>query len=269
MDLPRLFLSFCLAFCLCSPTYSQLEIKAGVKTRLDGSGFIQIGERVYLDAGVSLSSSQVGIVRVITEAANIQVDVSDEKRTPYQAEEIAKGTYEISKPGKWWVDVTVIDFQKNLYGKKSTVLEIGPGPEPNPPEPGPTPDPPGPSPVPNDYGIGAVAYKYAVRGDRSTLAKYASIYKQSADFLDGKPSLKSIVSDNVAHSADPNRSVLAWIKREYDSTICTDQKTCEAWTQWRALVSQALTKAQQAKQFTRVDWQNAFREIVTALEAVR
>lgn len=142
MDWSRRFLSILVAFCLCSPTYSQLEIKAGVRTRVDATGFTQIGDRIYLESGVTVGGSPVGLIRVITDASNVEVEVSDVNRVPYQAKKVTKEYYEIDKPGKWFIDVTAIDFAKSLYGRKSTVLEIGVGPEPAPtPEPGPTPTP--------------------------------------------------------------------------------------------------------------------------------
>lgn len=143
MDWVRVNLSFFVAFCLCSPTYSQLEIKAGVRTRVDASGFTTIGDRIYLDAGATVGGTPVGLIRVITEASNVEVEVSDVNRVPYAARKVDKEYYEIDQPGKWFIDVTAIDFAKSLYGRKSTVLELGvgpgPGPAPTPPEPGPSP----------------------------------------------------------------------------------------------------------------------------------
>ena len=153
-----------LAFMATTITQAQLEVKAGVRLRVDNaSGLIQVGDVVYLDSDKPISTTTVGVFKIITEAANVTVDVSDISRTPFEAIKRGADTYEIDKPGKWWIDVTAIDFAKNIYGKKNLVLEFGSGPTP-PPGPGPGPTPPSPpSPIPNDYGIGSAAYQYAPR----------------------------------------------------------------------------------------------------------
>ena len=126
-------------------TFGQLDVKSGTRLRLDSSAGLQtIGNTTFMDVVANLSTTMVGIVRVETEAANIEVSASDISRNPGEVQKIADKVYIIDQPGKWWVDVTAIDFQKNLYGRKSLVLEIGSGPTPTPPEPGPGPSPPSP-----------------------------------------------------------------------------------------------------------------------------
>jgi hypothetical protein len=120
-------------------------VRAGIKQRVDNAPAItQIGDAIYLSADEKLTTTLVAVFRVITEASSVSVEVSDDNREPYEPTKVASDTWEISKPGKWWIDVTAIDFAKQVYGKKSITLELGtPGPKP-PKPPGPTP---GPAPI--------------------------------------------------------------------------------------------------------------------------
>lgn len=123
-----------------------LEVRGGIKQRIDNAPAItQIGDTIYLSADEKLSTTMVAVFRVLTEASSVAVEVSNDKREPYEPKKVSADTWEISDPGKWWIDVTAIDFAKQLYGKKSITLELGnPGPKP------PTPPDPSPTPVPID-----------------------------------------------------------------------------------------------------------------------
>ncbi len=252
------------------PALGQLEVQSSSKLRVnDTQGFTKIGSSVFLDAGVAISTTPVGLVVVTTEAANVQVEASDQSRTPTSVERLDKSTFLIDKPGRWWVDVTAIDFQKNIYGKKTVVLEVGsaPAPTPTPPGPGPTPPVP-PSPIPDTYGVGMVAFSAAPR-HAATVQQYASIYYQAGNFLFGKPTLKFIFSSNDTHYNDPSRSIPAWIKSEQAKITCPDVATCQQWEQWRIKVNEAFRQSQMKRQFTRDDWYAAFNEVVQALGAVK
>lgn len=253
-----------------SACLAQVEVKSGTYYQLDGLGKItQVGDLTLVAAPPSIVIKPVGIIRVETEAANVEVSISDSQRTPYEAKQLDSKTWVINTPGRWWIDVTAIDFTKNIYGRKQSVVVVGgSGPGPEPPGPGPTPPPPTPSPVPNDYGIGQIAYSLAPR-DTASAAKYAAIYKQAGDFLYGVPSLKAVSSSNLAHAADPNRNVLAWIKQQYSLVQCTDQAVCQQWEAWKLNVTKAFTVSQQKRQFTNQDWYNAFNEVARALAEVR
>jgi hypothetical protein len=253
---------------LSSVALAQLEVKSGTYYQLDGLGKItQVGDLTLVAAPPSIVVKPVGIIRVETEAANVEVSISDSQRTPYEATQLDSKTWVINTPGRWWIDVTAIDFAKNIYGRKQSVVVVGgSGPGPEPPGPGPTPDPP--SPVPNDYGVGKPAYENAPR-DGATAKKMATIYRQAGDFLFGVPSLKFVESSNSQHANDPNRSVMAWIKQQYDLVQCPDVETCKQWAVWKSKLSEAMIESQKRRAFTRQDWYSAFREIANAVEQVR
>lgn len=121
------------------------------------ANFITIGDRVYLrNLQDTISYVNVGLIRVQTEAKNVEVTVSDKDRDPVEVESIAPEYYEINKRGKFWVDVIAIDFDKNIYGRKQKVLTVTGRVDPDPPEPDDPdvdpddpddPDPPRPPPI--------------------------------------------------------------------------------------------------------------------------
>lgn len=247
----------------------ELDVKARTYYRLPKIDLTVVGDLTLVDSTAPLTQAvaqakAVGVIRVDTEASNVEMTVSGSDRKPIQPTKITENIWLIDQPGTWWVDVTVIDFEKNIYGRKQVLIEVGgnpgPGPDPNPPDP----NPPTPTPdnVPNEYGVGKVAFQYAPAYQRS---EYANIYKRAADFLYGVPSLKFIVSSNSSQSNDPNRSVLAWIRQQQELVQCTDEATCEAWKVWRDKVGLALVESQKKRQFTKQDWFNALNEISSAV----
>ncbi len=249
---------------IASACFAQVEVKSGTYYQLDGLGKVtQIGDLTLVAAPPVITVKPVGVVRVETEAANIEVSISDSARVPFEAVKLDDKTWIINKPGRWWIDVTAIDFEKNIYGRKAAVIDVGesPGPGPNPP---PVP----PSPIVNEYGVGKPAYENAPR-DLATAVKMASIYRRAGDFLFGVPSLKFVESNNSQHAGDPNRSVMAWIKQQYDLVQCPDPATCQQWAVWKSRVSEAIIESQKRRAFTRQDWFSAFREIANAVEQVR
>ena len=251
----------------------ELEVKAKTYYRIAPVTITQVGDVSLVESVDGLSKAYstaqpVGVIRVDTEASNVEMTVSGADRQPIEPKRLTENVYLIERVGKWWVDVTVIDFEKNIYGRKTLLVEVGAGPPP------PTPDPPGPNPptpvpdnVPNEYGVGRVAFEAA---PKDVSAKdYAKIYKQAGDFLFGVPSLKFITSSNSSQANDPNRSVLAWIRQQQERVPCTDESACQQWKVWRDKVGVALLESQRKRQFTRQDWFNAFNEISRALGAAQ
>jgi len=107
--------------------------------------------KTYDEAGVIIFSgtpmiAPCAIVKVTTAADNVSVDVSDKDRNPVPFKQLDKTTWLIDAPGKHWVDVTAIDFAKNIYVRQMVTATVGPRPPPGPTPPGPTP--PGPTPPP-------------------------------------------------------------------------------------------------------------------------
>jgi hypothetical protein len=258
-----------LALMFTLPALGQLEVVAGNRLLLtDASGVQTIGSMVFIESP-NIKSVPVGLVKVDTKASNVSVEISDVNRTPGVITKLSDTHWMVDQPGKWWIDVTAIDFKQNIYGKKTVTLEVGTAPAPNPPNPGPGPTPPvPPSPISDTYGVGMVAFSAAPR-HAATVQQYASIYYQAGNILFGKPTLKFVVSSNDAHYNDPARSIPAWIKSEQSKIVCPDVATCQQWEQWRIKVNEAFRQSQMKRQFTRDDWYAAFNEVVAALGAVK
>ena len=167
------------------------------------------------------------------------------------------------KPGTY--RVTVTGFNPGIARKR---LDVQVGDTPKPPDP-PGPNPPGPTPtpdvVPNEYGVGAVAFQFAPKV-ASEAKSLAAMYRQAGEFLYGRPSLKFITSDSDKDAKNPDRSVIAWLAQQQASTTLADRA---AWTTWKLKLREAFTASQNARQYTREDWYNAFNEVATALEAVK
>jgi hypothetical protein len=265
MDMLRACVAICFAFLLAAHSSAQLEIKAGVRTRLDNAtGLVQVGNRVYITAGSIGGTTRVGLFQISTKAdlSKVRISVRDSSLNPFEPTKIDDVTYEIPTPGKWLIRASVTDFDNKIAGEDEKLLEFS-GSDPSPP-PDPGPNPP-PSPVPDAYGIGAIAYQYAPK-DRERAAKIAAIYKQCGDFLFGMPSLKFITSSNDAHNNDPNRSIHAWRRQQLSLVQCTDQETCKAWEIWKIKVDEAIRSSQTKRQYTRQEWYSAINEVAKALE---
>lgn len=132
-----------------SVAFAQLELTQQAMTRLiDVPGVETIGDVVLAPIGTAITTQSVVLVTADTEAANVQIDATDITRTPVEFRDLGDGRYLFDKPGRTWVDATAIDFEKNIFAKKTIVVEVqGITPTPGPtPDPGPTPSPTPPRP---------------------------------------------------------------------------------------------------------------------------
>jgi hypothetical protein len=246
---------------------STAAVSAGVRHKIAGVADPQIfGDSILVEKinGQSISLNPVGIVRVLAKdpSTKTKIRASDSSRNPLEVKSLGNGFWEISGAGRIWIEVTVFDFKRDIFEDQQFVLDIdgtspGPGPGPNP---GPTPDD-----VPNKYGLGAVAFSKAPR-EPGTAREYARIYRQSADFLYGRPSLKSVYSSKHEDAANPDKNLLAWIVVQQKSVSTSN---AEGWKAWHLAINAALIAAQTKTQFSREDWFAALNEISLALEKVK
>ena len=142
---------------LTSTVFSQdtvLTVVAGEAYLVSGAADLKtIGSYVFLqNSDTQLDYKKVGLVRVTTEAANVDILASDKDRNPIEIEKLEDGYYQIRKHGTFWIDITALDFEKNIYRRVQRKLVIGddvkpPGPGPGP-TPEPEPEPPTPAPIP-------------------------------------------------------------------------------------------------------------------------
>jgi hypothetical protein len=119
-------------------------------TRFGGAkGLINVGDVVLIENASEIKLQPAVMVKVVSEAANVEVEITDRDRRRVAFEQLASenGTsvYLVSEPGKFWLDVTAIDFAKNIYRRSTgTVIEVPPARPIGPVVP-PMPDLPAPS----------------------------------------------------------------------------------------------------------------------------
>lgn len=88
------------------------------------------------------------LLAVTTEAANVQLRVSNLNRDPVDFQDLGEHRYLLSTAGKQWIDLQVVDFAKNIFFSRQYVVEVKSPVIPDPPQPTPTPVPPQPDPPP-------------------------------------------------------------------------------------------------------------------------
>ena len=224
-----------------SIAFGQLAVKTQSATQVVGlQNAEKIGEGVFVDAGIEIKKTSVVLVIATTDASNITFEASDEKRLPVEFQQLTPTTISIGSAGKTWVDVTCIDFKKNIYDRKTVVVQVDSTPDP-------VPQPQ--DEIDDTYGVGNLAYKKAPKESRG---KVANTYRKAADFLYGRPSAKTI------------EQAIEWLNAEL--TLVTNAS--DPWRAWQFEIDTALMESQRTRNgFTRDDWYAAFLEITKALEA--
>ena len=131
------FCTLALSIAVCVPCLAQvLDVKLTPANQLTGAEHgQQIGEYLLIAADVDLKLRPVVLVEVNTTAANVLCDVTNQARVPVPFIQVDPKTYILHEPGKQWIDLLVIDFEANIFSKRTLVVEVGPGPDPPGPEP--------------------------------------------------------------------------------------------------------------------------------------
>ncbi len=186
---------------LCCPLWAQYnDNRLKVDTSIANTFKDATSVRTFDDADVIVfdgegTVAKIGLIEIETAAANVAVEIYNQKREPVEYLQLNSRTYGIVESGKHWIDVTAIDFEQNIYVRKIVTLSIGPQPEPEPgPEPGPGPGPePEPEPnVPedrfNNIGQRVAALAEGLPSNAEVGAVYADCAKQLEE---GDPSLEA------------------------------------------------------------------------------
>ena len=135
--------------------FGQLAVVSRPAIQLSGiEDAEKIGDAVFVASDATLRTEPVIIITAESEASNIAFEVSDQDRTPVEFEQLSAKIIVVRAPGKSWVDVTAIDFEKNIYARKLVVVELGDSPDPIPVPPDP--------PLPPDGPFDALAVRVAV-----------------------------------------------------------------------------------------------------------
>lgn len=142
-----------LAFLLLSSTaLGQITTEAETRYRVDGiQGWQIVEDVVFAPKDSKPKLVAVGWVTVDSEAAIIKIKAETEKRVRLEVKQFTSNQFAVLGTGKIWIDVTAVDFEKQIFDQDSFVIDVEGSPEPEPEPPGPDPEPePDDSEVPED-----------------------------------------------------------------------------------------------------------------------
>ena len=131
--------SILLLLCLAATSHGQaLKTSASTRLMVDGvDGFEVVGGLVLAPEDAKPRLVPIGVVEVESEAAIKRVSAEDQDRKPVETREVEDGVFLVLGQGTIWVDVTCVDFDKQLFDQSEFVLDVG--------EAAPLPDPVDPS----------------------------------------------------------------------------------------------------------------------------
>jgi hypothetical protein len=218
-----------------------VEVEVKSVQRLVGVEEVRVVDDYILftySAGDKLTVIPCALVTITSEAKIVDVTVSNSNREPTPYKDTSEGLL-ISIPGKHWVDITEIDFDKQIYNRKAVVVEVGEVKPPDPPNPPDPPDPPTPPDVPPDAydNIGQRVATWTV-GLPSNL-EMGNVFKKWSHIIATDPSYsidtatagltadKSVVPDKDLYTevminkvnADLNQR---WVPQNFDKTKLSD-----------------------------------------------
>ena len=107
---------------------AQLEVNAVPVIAIVGAEEVKtLGNVILIPQGSELKPQSALMVYIETEAGNVDVKFEDQARNRVEFEKLDDKTYAITTPGKIWIDVTAIDFGKNIYKTERVVAELKAG----------------------------------------------------------------------------------------------------------------------------------------------
>ena len=87
----------------------------------------QVGELLLIDKDAEIESAGAVFVTIKTEAKNVSARFTKfdaTGRIPVFAERVSNTEFLVSAPGKVWLDVTVFDSEKNIFGSDMKEFEV-------------------------------------------------------------------------------------------------------------------------------------------------
>lgn len=145
------FFLFCLllvSLSSCQFATAQIQTTAETRYRVDGiPGFQIVEDVVFAPKDSQPHLVAVGWISIDSEAAIVRIKAEDLQRKRLEVKQFTSTEFAILGSGRIWVDVTAVDFEKQVFEQDSFVIDVDPLPEPEPPEPEPdNPDPDNPDP---------------------------------------------------------------------------------------------------------------------------
>ena len=178
---PSTFVAVCLLPCA---LFAQgLEVTTKTVDTITGFERVDVYNDVVIVEGIKdLKVISAAEIRVEAGAANVSVEASNKDREPTECKRLHEGVYLITQPGKHWVKVTAIDFDKRTYDTRTVVVTVSGKPvDPVDPTPGPTPK------VPDDEfeNIGRKIVKWASKIDDPTPVK--TMFAEAVKEMENNP----------------------------------------------------------------------------------
>jgi hypothetical protein len=133
MKLKLLGTVMCLLFCaqLNAQTFDVKTLDGSIKvssqmvtkTKIFDENKSLIGEVQDEGKSSEISDQVVKILSVQTEAANVSVYADDIERNPVELPSAGKNRWLIPNAQKLWIEVRVVDFEKNIFDSKRIVVD--------------------------------------------------------------------------------------------------------------------------------------------------
>ncbi len=105
--------------------FGQLAVTTEVSEALVGFNSAKVvgGNKPIVLFSGEFKRSNIGFVKIETEAATVQVEAEDSGRNQVEIKKF-NNTWYIDTPGRYWVRVTAVDFDKRIFATRTVVLDI-------------------------------------------------------------------------------------------------------------------------------------------------
>ena len=151
----KIWLSLASLLLLADVSFAQVQASAETRYRVAGiEGWQSVEDVVFAPEGSEPVLKPVGWVTVASDAAIIRIKAETEDRRRLEVKQFTSTEFGILGTGTIWVDVTIVDFEKQIFDQDSFVIEVGPDdpPPPDPDEPDEPDEPDNPDPDEPDDG---------------------------------------------------------------------------------------------------------------------
>jgi hypothetical protein len=118
----RIFLALLL---IPSFAFGQLTVTTEVSEALVGFNSAKVvgGNKPIVLFSGDFKRSNIGFVKIETDAATVQVEAEDSDRNQVEIKKLDNAWY-VDTPGRYWVRVTAVDFDKRIFATRTVVLDI-------------------------------------------------------------------------------------------------------------------------------------------------
>lgn len=129
---------------LCSSSlFAQITTTAETRYRIDGiDGWQVVEDVVFAPKDSQPRLVAVGWVTVDTEASIVRIQAETQDRERLEVKQFTSEQFAILGTGKIWVDVTIVDFELEIFDQQTFTITVGESPAPPEPDEPDEPDEP-------------------------------------------------------------------------------------------------------------------------------